>query len=611
MAKLGEMLVKEGLATAEQVEAAGRVQRRDGLPLGQALVQQRVLTEEQLVGVLARQTGYPRFSQDPQQVDAGLAKIVPLELATKFACAPLMLTGAPPSAVLSVGFLDPENDRQVEALAQLCGKTVKSMLVTRPELQAVWKRLYGRSDLVPAAGVSSVGLPASASGARKSAPAELVERPGRHPGARYGLSREEAAKAAEELVQQIPEEVKKASDELPELTVEPDDSPVVQLVNAMLMEALSCRASDLHIEPYPEFVRVRFRVDGELHTAHELPIRAAAGVTARLKVMASLDIAEKRFPQDGRIKLGLPGTGGSIDFRVSTLPGINGEKVVMRVLGTGQLRESVRDLGIVAKPLQQVEEALRNSFGMILVTGPTGSGKTTTLYTMLKQLSDPAVNIVTAEDPVEYNLPNITQVSVKPQIGFTFDVALRSFLRQDPDIILVGEMRDYETAAIAVKAALTGHLVFSTVHTNDSPSTVVRLIDMGIEPYLVASAVKLVMAQRLVRRICANCKAETELPASAQEHLHESTLSGIEHVYHGKGCDKCGKTGYHGRVPVYEVMPIKSKDLKRVITEGGTEVMVAQVARREGLRTLKDEALRLVNEGVTSIEEALQIILSE
>lgn len=424
------------------------------------------------------------------------------------------------------------------------------------------------------------------------------------------LTPEEAKKIIDAAVEEVPEEQKSTREELQPLIVDTDDAPVIQMVNALLLEALKSRASDIHIEPYPECMRVRFRVDGELRTMHDLPVKVSAGLTSRLKVLASLDIAEKRFPQDGRIKLGLPEK-GSIDFRVSTLPGIHGEKVVMRVLGTGSLRDSVAQLGFREKPLQYVNEALKNSFGMIVVTGPTGSGKTTTLYTMLKELSDPTVNIVTAEDPVEYNLPFITQVSVKPQIGFTFEVALRSFLRQDPDIILVGEMRDYETAAIAVKASLTGHLVFSTVHTNDAPSTVVRLVDMGIEPYLVASAVKLVIAQRLIRKLCVHCKQAATISAEEQENLHETTLQRIEKCFTAKGCEKCGNSGYYGRVPVYEVMPIRSKDLKRVITEGGTEVMVAQVARREGLHSLKDEALNLVNEGVTSLEEALQIILSE
>jgi len=425
------------------------------------------------------------------------------------------------------------------------------------------------------------------------------------------LSAAEAAAVIKDVIKHSAEEQQWEAAELPPpLEVAPQDPPMVQLVNAMLLEALQLRSSDIHIEPYPDKLRIRYRVDGSLIIAHELPPGTMAGLVSRLKVMASMDIAERRVPQDGRIKLALPGK-GNIDFRVSVLPTIFGEKVVMRVLGTGQLKKAVADLGFNEASYQDVKESLRNSFGMILVTGPTGSGKTTTLYTMLSELSAPDVNIVTAEDPVEYNLPGITQVSVKPQIDFTFDVALRSFLRQDPDIILVGEMRDYETAAIAVKAALTGHLVLSTVHTNDAPATVVRMVDMGIEPYLVASAVKLVIAQRLIRRICAHCKEEVEISAEEQEHLHESTLAGIQKTCSGRGCDRCNKTGYMGRAPVYEVMPVRSKDLKRVITEGGTEVMVGQVARREGLITLKMEALRLVNEGVTSLQEALQIIVSE
>jgi type IV pilus assembly protein PilB len=427
---------------------------------------------------------------------------------------------------------------------------------------------------------------------------------------RADLSAAEAAKLIEELSKQSQAEQTEVREELPALVIAPEDGPLVQIVNAIMMEAIKRRASDIHLEPYPEGLRVRFRVDGALMTAHELPPGTMAGVVSRLKVMSSLDIAERRFPQDGRIKLAIPGA-GAIDFRMSTLPSIFGEKIVLRLLGTGQLKNSVEELGFRGGPLRHVKEALGHSFGMIVVTGPTGSGKSTTLYTMLKELSAPDVNIVTAEDPVEYNLPGITQVSVKPQIGFTFEVALRAFLRQDPDIILVGEMRDFETAAIAVKAALTGHLVLSTVHTNDAPSTVVRLVDMGIEPYLVASAVKLVIAQRLIRRICKDCKEEAPISPEEQENLHESTLAAIQKTWRGKGCDNCNQTGAKGRVPVFEVMPIKSKEVKRVITEGGTEVMVAQVARREGLVTLRDEAMTCVNEGVTSLEEAMEIIVSD
>jgi len=472
-------------------------------------------------------------------------------------------------------------------------------------------------------------LPAPATPAKPLAPTGALQRteavksakaapqPASHkshnPNAKMDLSAGEASETIKQLAKLAREDETQAPrEELAEMAIDANDAPVVQIVNALLIEAIKRRASDIHIEPYPDTLRVRFRVDGSLLIVHELPPTSHAGIVSRLKVMGSMNIAERRVPQDGRIKLATPLAGdGTIDFRVSTLPSIFGEKVVMRILGTGQLKDNIDQLGFESEVFHDVKDALGQTFGMILVTGPTGSGKTTTLYTMLRQLSQPDVNIVTAEDPVEYNLPGITQVSVKPAIDFTFDVALRSFLRQDPDIILVGEMRDYETAAIAIKASLTGHLVLSTVHTNDAPSTVVRLVDMGIEPYLVASAVKLVIAQRLIRRICTKCKEEVQISAAEQDNLHESTLNVIQKTYKGKGCDHCNSTGYRGRAPLFEVMPIKSKELKSVITEGGTEVMVAQVAKREGLRTLKMESLRLVNDGVTSLEEAMQIILSE
>ncbi|HMS18065.1 MAG TPA: GspE/PulE family protein, partial [Planctomycetota bacterium] len=313
---------------------------------------------------------------------------------------------------------------------------------------------------------------------------------------------------------------------------------------------------------------------------------------------------------DGGIKFAL-GEGQCIDFRVSSLPNIYGEKMVLRVLGNSELRGSVDDLGFEGRALERVREAVANPYGMILVTGPTGSGKTTTLYTILNQLNDPDTNIVTAEDPVEYRLPGITQVNVRHASGLTFDAAMRSFLRQDPDTILVGEMRDYETAAIAVKAALTGHLVLSTLHTNDAPSTIVRLVDMGIEPYLVASAVKLVVAQRLVRKICDNCRVDVDLSALEKSDLPESTLASVEYLAKGTGCDVCNGIGYKGRQPVFEVLSVKSAEMKRAITEGGTEVQVAQIAKREGMMSLADSAIDMVNRGITSLEEAASIIMAE
>ena len=388
------------------------------------------------------------------------------------------------------------------------------------------------------------------------------------------------------------------------------DSPVVRVVNGILMKTMKMDASDVHVETMETELRVRIRIDGCLIDILRLPNEMKSAVISRIKIMASMDIAEKRVPQDGGIKVVLPDN-ETVDFRVSSLPNIYGEKIVMRVLGTSELRPNVDALGFEGRAIEQVREAVANPYGMILVTGPTGSGKTTTLYTILNQLNEDDVNIVTAEDPVEYRLPGITQVPVRPSTGLTFDKVLKSFLRQDPDIILVGEIRDFETAAIAVKAALTGHLVLSTLHTNDAPSTVVRMVDMGIEPYLVASAVKLVVAQRLVRRVCQSCKIDVDLAEAERSDLDQTTLASVEYLSKGAGCDDCNGIGCKGRVPVFEVMSVKTKEMKRAITEGGTEVQVAQIAKREGMMSLTETAIDLVNRGITTLDEAMSVIMAE
>jgi len=407
-----------------------------------------------------------------------------------------------------------------------------------------------------------------------------------------------------------PDDPDDVGEKLDRLEVRELDPPVLRIINGLLLKALDMGVSDLHLEPLEGGLRVRFRVDGCLQEIMTLPSEMRGSIASCLKIMSNMDIAEKRVPQDGGIKLALDNR-ENIDFRVSSLPNLYGEKIVLRVLGTSDLRASVDDLGFGGRNLEHVREAIENPYGMILVTGPTGSGKTTTLYTMLKQLNEPDVNIVTAEDPVEYRLDGVTQVNVRPSAGLTFDAALRSFLRQDPDIILVGEMRDYETAAIATKASLTGHLVLSTLHTNDAPSTVVRLVDMGIEPYLVASAVKLVVAQRLVRRICPDCKHDVDLAELERSDLDQTTLASVEYLARGGGCDACNGIGYKGRVPVFEVLSVRTPEMKRAITEGGTEVQVGQIAKREGMQTLTDGAIELVNKGITTLEEAAGIIMAE
>jgi type IV pilus assembly protein PilB len=407
-----------------------------------------------------------------------------------------------------------------------------------------------------------------------------------------------------QIVDYKPEE--KAAD----LTLGADDPPTIKLVNAILLKAIDMKASDIHLEPYEECYRVRFRIDGVMQPVMELPPSVKAATAARIKILSHMNIAERRLPQDGRLMISR-GAGATYDFRVSCLPTITGEKIVIRILGQGSLKQSIEELGFHGKALKDVQNALRHPYGMILVTGPTGSGKTTTLSTILNVLNKPDINIVTAEDPVEYQIKGITQVLVRPGIGYNFDMALRSFLRQDPDVILVGEMRDLETAAIAVKAALTGHLVLSTLHTNDAPATVTRLIDMGIEPYLVASAVKLVIAQRLVLKLCQTCKQEVALTESDRINLPEPTAGAIQKVFRGRGCSECNYLGHRGRIPVFEVMQVRSREMKRAISDGRTEGQVSQVAHAEGLRTLKDDVLDLVNAGKTSLEEAFSILLSE
>jgi type IV pilus assembly protein PilB len=382
------------------------------------------------------------------------------------------------------------------------------------------------------------------------------------------------------------------------------DAPIVKLVNGLLVNAIKVGASDIHVEPFETVFRVRFRVDGSMKTVMNLPIKIKNAVVSRLKIMSKLDIAERRLPQDGRIKLKL-GKKKEVDFRVSTLPCLFGEKVVMRILDKSNLALDLTKLGFEVSALKDFTESINAPYGMVLVTGPTGSGKTTTLYSALSTINTQEINIMTAEDPVEYNLLGINQVQMKEEIGLNFAAALRSFLRQDPDVVMVGEIRDYETAEIGVKAALTGHLVLSTLHTNDAPSTINRLLNMGIEPFLVASSVILIVAQRLARRICAKCKEVENIPTEAllKAGYKESDLNGWA-PQKGKGCEMCNKTGYKGRVALYEVMPVK-EDLRELILQGASADEIKKKAIVIGMKTLRMSGLAKVKEGMTTLEEVL------
>ncbi|MBC8414577.1 type IV-A pilus assembly ATPase PilB, partial [bacterium] len=388
-----------------------------------------------------------------------------------------------------------------------------------------------------------------------------------------------------------------------------EEAPVVKLVNLILAEAISRGASDIHLEPYEKNLRIRYRVDGVLHDVMQPPSRLKAALSSRLKIMAELDIAERRLPQDGRIKLKIRDK--SVDLRVSTLPTLFGEKIVMRILDKSNLNLDMTKLGFEAKALEEFQEAIHSPFGMVLVTGPTGSGKTTTLYSALSTVNQVDVNIMTAEDPVEYNLTGINQVHVREEIGLTFAAALKSFLRQDPDIVMVGEIRDFETGEIAVKAALTGHLVLSTLHTNDAPSTISRMLNMGIEPFLVSASVVMIVAQRLCRKICEQCKEiETVPEAALLEMGYTEGETGTMQSYKGKGCPACGDTGYKGRLALYEVMPMK-EELKEMVLQGASAAELKKTAIRLGMSTLRRSGLNKIKEGLTSIEEILRVTFKD
>ncbi len=574
MADIGQILVEERVLTEDQLKQA---KAGGGESLTSTIVDKKFVSEPDLVAALVRRFGLEQGRVEGVDVAPDLLKLVPESLAKQTQSLPLKKEGN----TLVVATCDPANERSMDRLARATNLQIKFVVAGPKALEKARTTLYG--------------------GKKKASPADS------------GPSIREIDQAMKNAVQEMaPDDGTEVEDSrsLAKLEVRDLDAPVMRIVNGLLLRALKMKASDLHIEPMEEEMRVRFRIDGSMIEVMRMPKEMKGAISSCFKIMSSMDIAEKRVPQDGGIKLALDEK-NSIDFRVSSLPTIYGEKLVLRVLGTSDLRDSVDDLGFEGRALELVREAIANPYGMILVTGPTGSGKTTTLYTILNQLNKADVNIVTAEDPVEYTLPGITQVNVRHATGLTFDAALRSFLRQDPDIILVGEMRDFETAAIAVKAALTGHLVLSTLHTNDAPSTVVRLVDMGIEPYLVSSAVKLVVAQRLIRRICQNCKEDVDLSELEKSDLDQTTIASVEYLARGKGCDTCNGVGYKGRVPVFEVLSVKSKEMKRAITEGGTEVQVAQIAKREGMQTLTDTAIELVNKGITSLEEAGSIIMAE
>jgi type IV pilus assembly protein PilB len=566
--RIGELLTKAKLLTNEQLEKALEEQKQSGGRIGEHLIRLGFVTEEDILDCLSQQYGVPSINLQHFEIDESIIRLIPADVARKYQFIPVSKTGA----TLTVAMSDPTNVFAMDDITFITGYRVEPVVASEEALRESIDKYYGTTHAIELKKVMD------------------------------DLSTVE--ETALEVLEDDEEEDLAISDD----EAAADEAPVVRLVNLILTDALKRGASDIHIEPYEKSYRVRFRIDGILYEIMNPPMKLRDAICSRLKILARLDIAEKRLPQDGRIKIKmkLQGKLKELDYRVSTLPTLHGEKIVMRLLDKDNLMLDMTKLGFEKSSLKNFEHCITQPYGMVLVTGPTGSGKTNTLYSAISRINTPEVNIMTAEDPVEFQLPGINQVQMKESIGLNFAAALRSFLRQDPNIVLVGEIRDFETAEIAIKASLTGHLVLSTLHTNDAPSTINRLMNMGIEPFLVATSVNLIVAQRLIRRICANCKEEEDAPLQALLNVGFSEAEAPEiQLYRGRGCDNCNQRGYKGRVGLYEVMTI-SEDIRELILSGATAIELRRKALEEGMIGLRQSGLQKIRDGVTTVEEVVR-----
>jgi len=556
--RLGELLVKNNLISKEQLTQALSQQDTSGGRLGANLVKLGFISEDEITAFLSRQYGVPSINLAQFEVDGNVTKLIDADMAQKYQVLPINRAGG----VLTVAMADPSNIFAIDDIKFKTGLRVEPVVAAESAIRNAINKYYDNAGMV-----------------------------------------DELLKKTVEDVDTVAEGEDQVN--LAELAQATEDAPVVKLVNLILTDAIKKGASDIHVEPYEKSYRVRYRIDGVLYDVMQPPMKLKAAITSRIKIMSQLDIAERRLPQDGRIKIKMGNK--EMDFRVSTLPTLFGEKVVLRLLDKSNLQLDMTKLGFEAQSLRDFEDTIEMPYGMILVTGPTGSGKTTTLYSALNRINRIDTNIMTAEDPVEFNLPGINQVQMKTDIGLNFAAALRAFLRQDPDVIMVGEIRDYETAEIAIKAALTGHLVLSTLHTNDAPSTVSRLLNMGVEPFLVSASANLIVAQRLLRKICTNCKEETKVPANALVDLGFSPEEAkATKTYKGKGCANCSDTGYRGRIALYEVMAIRD-NVKELILQGASTGELREAGRKNGMKTLRESGLQKIREGLTTVEEVLRV----
>jgi type IV pilus assembly protein PilB len=565
MSRIGELLVREKVLSLQQLQQAQDEAKRTGKRLGATLSRLGYVDDQKLTQFVAKQYSLPSINLGEIDIDAAVLKLVPRDICEKHQVIPVRRNGP----TLVVAMADPSNIYAIDELKFLTQYNIEPVVSSEGALEAALSRYYDKGpDLDQMMG-------------------ELGD-----------IDNVDFAATGDDAVNIV------------DLENQAGEAPVVKLCNAIMLSAIKKKASDIHVEPYEKSFRVRFRIDGILQEEMRPPIKLRNAITSRLKIMASLDIAERRLPQDGRIKLKI-GTNKEMDFRVSVLPTLYGEKIVMRLLDKSTLQLDMTKLGFDQGPLDFFKTAIKKPYGMVLVTGPTGSGKTTTLYSALSELNTTDTNISTAEDPVEFNLHGINQVQMHEDIGLNFATALRAFLRQDPNIIMVGEIRDFETAEIGVKAALTGHLVLSTLHTNDAPSTVSRLLNMGIEPFLVTASVNLVLAQRLSRRICADCKMPEEKHPEAlakmgftEEQIRKAT------IMKGRGCNTCNNTGYKGRVALYEVMPF-TDPLKELVLQGASAAELKTEMIRGGVQSLRMAGIQKIMEGVTTPEEVLRTTVDD
>jgi type IV pilus assembly protein PilB len=593
-AKLGEILVRENLISPQHLREALDYQREHGGRLGYNLVKLGLVSDDMITAVLSRQYGIPSVNLELFQIDEQVLHLIPQEVAQKYSVLPLSRVGAS----LTLAMVDPTNVFAMDDVKFMTGLNVEPVVVAEASIQHAIARYYGTSKEIE---LSAVGAD------------EVVFEGASVKAANGGITHADLVSLDTiDFDTDRTEDVEVLEDneeiDLSTLSRISEDAPVVRLVNVLLVDALRRGASDIHVEPYEKELRIRFRIDGVLYDVMRPPLKMRDALISRVKIMAKLDISEKRLPQDGRIKIKVKVDARSreLDFRVSTLPTLFGEKVVLRLLDKENLMLDMTKLGFEPESLVKFQRNISKPYGMVLVTGPTGSGKTNTLYSALQSLNTVQTNIMTAEDPVEFNLMGINQVQMKEQIGLNFAAALRSFLRQDPNIILVGEIRDFETAEIAIKAALTGHLVLSTLHTNDAPSTISRLMNMGIEPFLVATSVNLIQAQRLIRRVCKDCKREHPTPPEALIEVGFSAEDAKNlKTFKGKGCATCNNTGYKGRIGLYEVMEVND-DIRELILIGASSLELRKKAIEDGMITLRESGLHKVRAGLTTLDEVVR-----